>query len=155
MSVYIKKEFERHELDIKALKESMQSVLENLGCGEKELSILLVNDERICKLNAQYRKISQATDVLSFPQNEFGVEFFKSPLLGDVVVSIERAWHQAKIHRLSFEEEIVLLLIHGILHLLGFDHQNSHEEAQEMKQKTHSLFKSIFPNTVLAEVEDY
>ena len=66
--------------------------------------------------------------------------------MGDIVISTETAKRQAAEHGLTLEEEIVLLLIHGILHLLGFDHERSDEEACHMKQKTRELFDWIFPN---------
>ena len=114
-----------------------------------ELSILLVNDHKIRRLNSQYRKIDKTTDVLSFPQIKLGEP--DPILLGDVVVSTDTASRQANEHAISLEEEILLLIIHGTLHLLGFDHEKSSSEATKMKQKTRSLFKVIFPKT---ELED-
>ena len=66
--------------------------------------------------------------------------------MGDIVISTETAKRQAAEHGLTLEEEIVLLLIHGILHLLGFDHERSDEESYHMKQKTRELFDWILPN---------
>ena len=66
--------------------------------------------------------------------------------MGDVVISTVTAKKQASEHGLSTEEEIVLLLIHGILHLIGFDHERSDEEASKMKSKTQEIFNRIFPN---------
>lgn len=155
MSVYVRKEFKKFNLNTWALKKWMQFILDQLECRDKELSILLVNDEKIRKLNYQYRQIDKTTDVLSFPQKAIEKEKFSSPLLGDVVVSTETAWRQSITHNLSFEEEVVLLLIHGILHLLGYDHERSSQEARQMKDKTRTLFKTIFPNTDLAKARNY
>ena len=105
------------------------------------------NDKKIRTLNKQYRGQDRATDVLSFSQNEDeGESKLNSHLMGDVVISTETAKRQAAEHGLTLEEEIVLLLIHGILHLLGFDHERSDEESCHMKQKTRELFDWIFPN---------
>lgn len=126
-------------------------ILEKLGCSRKELSILFTGDSRIRKLNARYRDIDKATDVLSFPQSDGGKT--DSLLLGDVVISVETAWRQAKDHNLSFDEELVFLLIHGTLHLLGYDHEKSPAEAKRMQRKTSNLFKKIFPERSVAGVD--
>lgn len=110
---------------------------------DDELSILLVDDQTIQDLNLQHRKIDSATDVLSFPQME-GDEFI-SHMLGDVVISVETAKRQAVEHQFSLEQELVLLLLHGLLHLLGYDHERSPKEEKLMKEKTWELFALIFP----------
>ena len=66
-------------------------------------------------------------------------------LLGDVVISVETAARQAEEHHLSFNEELILLAIHGILHLLGYDHERSPQDARIMQDKTQVVFESLFP----------
>lgn len=148
MPVYVRNAQRKHRLKSRELKKQAQAILENLGCRDKELSILFAGDGRIRKLNAQYRNIDQPTDVLSFPQND-GTKPV-SPLLGDVVISVETAWRQARDHNLSFDEELALLLIHGTLHLLGYDHEKSPAAARRMGRKTRELFQMIFPGRSLA-----
>lgn len=107
-----------------------------------ELSILLTDDREIHELNAGYRNKDKPTDVLSFAQLEG--EFFSFPgsSLGDVVISTETAVKQAKKYRHSFEAEILRLLIHGILHLLGYDHEKvSKSEAERMRRMERKIFK--------------
>ncbi len=131
-----------------------------------ELSILFVGDKKMSQLNAEYRGINKSTDVLSFPQitekwevrtkksnkdkNQHG-QFYTSHfslstshlLLGDVVISIPRAESQAKIYGWSFYDELLRLLIHGILHLSGYDHETSGYHARIMIKKEQELFNAI------------
>jgi rRNA maturation RNase YbeY len=146
MPVFINDEQKEHSIDFVLLESQGESILLFLGCENQELSVLLANDRKIRTLNKQYRGQDRATDVLSFAQNEEKENKPNSPLMGDVVISTETAKRQATEHGLTLEEEIVLLLIHGILHLLGFDHERSNEESSHMKQKTRELFDWIFPN---------
>lgn len=96
------------------LKFIAQSVLEHEGITESEVSVLLTDDTKMTQLNQQYFRKNYTTDVISFPQNERNV-------LGDVAVSVETAEKQAITFGHHLEDELVYLIIHGILHLLGFD----------------------------------
>ena len=147
MPVHVKREYKKFSVNAWDLESWLNEILKQLKHEDMELSVLLVNDDKIRKLNAEYREIDRATDVLSFPQSVDGK--LDSFLLGDIVISTETAWKQAKEHGLSFEEELVLLLIHGSLHLIGYDHEKSYQEALKMRRKTRSLFKIIFPETKL------
>ncbi len=90
---------------------------------DTELSLYLVDDERMHELNHEWRDIDRTTDVLSFPQDEPG-------LLGDVVVNVDAIQRQAAEHGLEPAEERRFLLIHGVLHLLGHDHRDPDERAR-------------------------
>ena len=125
------------------MKNHAETFLRELGRLDDELSILLVDDANIQNLNRQHRNIDTATDVLSFPQIEDGE--FISHMLGDVVISVETARRQADEHHFSLEQELVLLLLHGLLHLLGYDHERSQKDEKLMKEKTWELFALIFP----------
>ena len=155
MDIQIQDDQQVHEIDSGNLSDHAQKILLALEHTESELSILLVDDEKIRELNQQYRKIDSATDVLSFPQEDDEPAEFVSHMLGDVVISVETAWRQAAEHRFSLEQELVLLLIHGTLHLLGFDHERSLEEEKIMKQKTWELFGLIFPGQVPSDSCQY
>ena len=146
MAVFISNNQKEYFVDCELLEKQSKSILLFLGCENQELSILLTNDKKIKELNKQYRGYNEATDVLSFPQNEEKENKSSSLLMGDVVISTATAKRQASEHGLSPEEEIVLLLIHGILHLVGFNHERSDEEASKMKRKTQEIFNRIFPN---------
>ncbi len=113
-----------------------------------EVSVALVDDDFIRELNRQYRSIDMATDVLSFTLGEIAFntnnDFVscETNLLGDVVVSLERAMVQADKYGNTFEKEVVFLVVHGILHLLGYDHESDEEKAV-MRQKEKEIMKTL------------
>ena len=145
MEILISNAQSLHPIESQTLKNRLKTVLTGLELGNCELSVLFTDDPGIRDLNRKYRSQDHATDVLSFPQDE-GVENGQGQvLLGDVAVSVETAARQAEDHHLSLEEELILLLIHGILHLMGYDHERSPKEARIMKEKTRETFERIFP----------
>ena len=113
-------------------------LLRRLDLGETELSILLVNDREMRALNRQYRGIDRTTDVLAFAQQE-GAGGSPDGLLGDVVISVDTARRQAWSGRRPLGREAERLLVHGLLHLLGYDHERSAREAARMKRKEREL----------------
>lgn len=117
-------------------------ILRALGKDKEALSLLFVNDPAIRRLNRQYRKIDTPTDVLSFPLNHQRVRY-GSPLLGDIVISVETARRQARELGHILERELTFLLIHGILHLLGWDHERSPQEARRMYKKQRELLSLL------------
>ncbi len=119
------------------------AALENLGgLEEAELSIVLSDDSAIRKLNKTYRGVDRATDVLSFSQREGEDGDSDLAVLGDIVISLDRAHEQAREYGHSFEREMGFLVVHGILHLLGWDHEKADEEAV-MMAKTEEILKEI------------
>ena len=155
MPIFINDEQTECVIDYEKLESQVRNILIGLKCEEKEISILLADDKKMRELNKQYRDQDRSTDVLSFPQNEDEEEGLNPHLLGDVVISTVTARKQSTQHELSLEEELVLLLTHGILHLLGYNHERSEEEARQMKGKTRELFCKIFPDKKLAESWDF
>ncbi len=109
--------------------------------GDAEVSVTFVDNDQIRRLNAKFRDKDSATDVLSFPMGENGEydlnPFTGAKLLGDVVLSMEKAAEQAQEYEHSFEREVCYLTVHSMLHLLGYDHMNSEEKAvMRMKEET-------------------
>ena len=141
------------EVDLKKLQNYAEKFMQALKRQDDELSILLVDDANMQNLNRLHRNIDSATDVLSFPQAEN--DEFISHMLGDVVISVETAERQAKEHQFSLEQELVLLLIHGLLHLLGYDHEQSLQDEMLMKTKTWELFGMIYPGKVPSSACNY
>jgi probable rRNA maturation factor len=105
-----------------------------------ELSLALVGNPEIRKLNAQYRDKDYATDVLSFPAED---RLPGPPLLGDVVISVSKAQAQARERGRTLEEEMTTLLIHGIVHLLGYDHERSAHEARVMGRLERKIYRAL------------
>lgn len=114
-----------------------EKMLRHLGLSAVELSVALVDDATIHELNRDYRKKDKPTDVLAFPLQE-PVPEHVTGLLGDVILSIDTARKQAKKHRRTLLAELTMLLAHGLLHLLGYDHQTDAEE-REMTARTREL----------------
>ena len=112
------------------LKKITESILRALQRSNDELSIALVGDKEMRPLNAKYRKTNKTTDVLSFPADHPTPA--RPVLLGDVIISVEQARRQAKERNHSLKSEMVTLLIHGILHLVGYDHERSPQQAKIM-----------------------
>jgi len=108
-----------------------------------EISILLLDDPQIRELNREYRKKDKSTDVLSFPMLDDMVKNVQPQLLGDIVISVETAEKQAEKRKCSLYNELSRLLIHGTLHLLGYDHELSKKDAQEMRKKENAIFEKI------------
>jgi probable rRNA maturation factor len=121
------------------VRQTARKILALLDEGKTELSVALVGNEEIEKLNEKYRHKPEPTDVLSFPADEPPA----GRLLGDVVISLERAEEQAKSGGWTLDEEIDRLLIHGILHLLGYDHERSKREAGVMRAMEKKLFRAL------------
>lgn len=117
-------------------------MLESLGLGDAELSILLCDDETIRELNLQYRKKNKPTDVLAFPMQDGPGPQAQPGLLGDVVISLPTATRQAAEHDRPIIEEVTFLLAHGLLHLLGYDHATRSDE-RDMRARTEKLMAAI------------
>jgi probable rRNA maturation factor len=110
----------------------------HLQLGESELSIVLTNDEQIQELNKLYRRRDRPTDVLAFAMREGRFAGLTGELLGDVVVSVPRARIQARERSVALLSEITMLLAHGMLHLLGWDHDTPSKD-RRMRRETDLL----------------
>ncbi len=100
----------------------------------------MLDDEKIKALNKTYLNRNRPTDVISFPQNDGVSAHADSTLLGDVVISLETARRQARRSGKPLREEFAFLLIHGMLHLLGYDHEGPLRKAREMASREKELF---------------
>ncbi len=113
------------------------------GLGDQaEISVLLCHDEYIRRLNKQYRQMDRPTDVLSFALNEGEEDGYDGPdasLLGDIVISLEKAEEQAAEYGHSFERELAYLTVHGMLHILGYDHMEPDDKAEMRREEEYIL----------------
>jgi probable rRNA maturation factor len=120
---------QRHfKVDTEAWTTFATRVLAAIGNGESSATIAFVSDKRIRELNRQFRGIDKATDVLSFRAD--GPDELN---LGDIVISTETAATQAKENGLSFDDEIAQLILHGLLHLSGYDHETDNGEMNRLE----------------------
>ena len=130
------------KVDIVGLRVLAGRMLRALDLADSELSVALVDDAEIKALNAQWRDKDRATDVLSFSLVEGDFADHRAGLLGDVVISVETAAEQAADEHRSLDEVVTKLLIHGVLHLIGHDHE-ADDEAAKMRGEERRLWKAI------------
>ena len=114
-----------------------------MECPDGELSILIVDDPEIARLNKTYLGRSGPTNVIAFPMQEGPFGQINPNLLGDVVISLDTAAREAQDAAVPLESRLDELLIHGILHLLGFDHEKTSEQAKAMKIKEEQLLELL------------
>lgn len=117
------------KLDTKVLQDFVDHLPARVDeAGGRTFSVALVSDRRMVELNRFFRDRDSTTDVLSFPQEAETFESEQINNLGDVVISTEQAERQAKENKLSLENEIKQLILHGLLHLCGYDHETDNGE---------------------------
>jgi rRNA maturation RNase YbeY len=143
MEVLIDNQQNRLSIPNAKLKKTAMAILNALDCPEGELSLLIVDDDDIAALNQQYRGRSGPTNVLAFSMNEGAFGDIAPHLLGDVVISVDTCLREADSAGISFERHFTELLIHGILHLFGFDHEQSEEDEHRMTAKSDELLQRI------------
>lgn len=129
-------------VDARSVKRTARRLLEAIGEPGSTLSLSFVDDAEIRELNRQHRNKDKATDVLSFPLAANDVPGDHERLLGDVVISVETARRQAADYDATLEAEINRLLIHGVLHVMGHDHEDA-AEAQRMRAEERRLAAGI------------
>ena len=115
--------------------------------GSAEISVSFVDNEQIHKLNKEYRNIDRETDVLSFPLGENGEYDINhdtgAKMLGDIVISLEKAVEQAEAYGHPLQREVAFLTVHSMLHLLGYDHEGGGLEAVRMREKEESVLTKL------------
>jgi len=121
------------------VRRDAQAILRHLGEDDAELTVSLVDDGAIHELNRRYRGNDCPTDVLAFAMREGAHADLHPGVLGDVVISLDTAARQAEEHGLRLGEEVDRLLVHGILHLAGYDHEISLREERRMKRKERAM----------------
>lgn len=125
------------------IRASLRKLLSLTGQQNAEVSVLLVGDKAMRSLNRRYRGKDRTTDVLSFPLREGRFIRIQPHVLGDIVLSLPAAARQAKTSGEPYHEEIRRLLVHGYLHLLGYDHEKSRAEAGRMIGRERRLREAL------------
>jgi len=129
-------------IDRALLRRRARRMLAALDSEDAELSILLTDDASIAALNRRYRGRSRPTDVLAFSLLEGAHADRRGALLGDVVIGIETAARQARARRRNLDDEVARLLVHGALHLLGYDHVRS-AQARIMRAQERRVWRTL------------
>jgi len=148
MAVYLRVSLVRYTVRRPSLIRLVQRILMAVGEANSELSLELIGDARIRRLNREYREQDRVTDVLAFPIREAMTPQVRAPttnMLGDVVISIPTAFRQAQEAGRSMDDELATLLVHGVLHLCGYDHERSPREALRMSRREQQILHMISP----------
>ncbi len=140
--ILINKELYDRQITKKFIKESAEKILEYMGIDKAEVSITLTDDRTIQSINKEWRGKNMPTDVLSFPIDEKPPKY-RYRVLGDIVISLPYAKRQSEEIGLSYREEVIRLLIHGILHLLGYDHERSKKDEDIMFSLQDQIFENL------------
>jgi probable rRNA maturation factor len=126
-----------------ALETKLRNLLRSIGLHNAELSVLFVGDRAMRTLNRRYRGKDKTTDVLSFSLREGKFSHVQPDVLGDIVIAVPTAARHAAKTGHTLSREIEVLLVHGLLHLLGYDHERNGNEARRMKRRELQLLKRI------------
>lgn len=144
MAIHIRNQQNSKSISSRRVRKDLAAALSLLGCEEAELSVLFTGSARMKQLNALYRGIPKETDVLSFAMDEdFSPVAPPSHILGDIVISVPRTVEQARAYKTTFYEELLRLLLHGLLHLLGYDHEKSRYQKMKMEKMEKELLHAV------------
>jgi probable rRNA maturation factor len=131
-------------LDRRRLRRRILALGKLLDVADREISLVLTDDRGIREINRDYLGRDRPTNVISFAIGEGEFAAVNPQLLGDIVISVERALHDAQEAELPLEDELDFLLIHGLLHLTGYNHEGvADSEAQRMTRKEQELFEAL------------
>ena len=146
MPIHVQSYVRRETFNQACLDQLARAILSNVGAASGELGILLVGDRRMRGLNRRYRGKDRTTDVLAFSMREYLTPHplpFTPVMLGDVVIAVPTATRHAKQGQRSLNEELTVLLVHGILHLCGYDHERNEKEARRMHRRERMILQSL------------
>ena len=164
MKIYFENEQDKHVVTYKLkmlLRRAMEETLDYEQYGNPcEISVTFTDNEGIHELNRKFRGIDRPTDVLSFPLFDYEGETEEPPvdelkgMLGDIVLSLEQAMRQAEEYGHSFERETAFLTVHSMLHLLGYDHETSEADEQDMRRRQGEIMERLGLSVKSGEEED-
>jgi probable rRNA maturation factor len=143
MDVLIDNQHDPHGIDPQEILETAEIILNTLDKAEAELSILITDDLKIAELNKCYLNREGPTNVIAFPMQDGEFTQINSYLLGDVGISTDSAAKEGKTAGIGTAMRFRELLVHGILHLCGYDHEESEHEALRMENKANFLLQAI------------
>lgn len=132
------------KLDLRRLRSDFLKAIKYLHCQDREISLSLLDDKGIQEINREYLGRDKPTNVISFGMQEGEWQDIQPTVLGDIIISVETADRDSLVSDVDINDEILFLFIHGLLHLIGFDHEDGIEEhASIMKAKEKEVFEKI------------
>ena len=150
MKLQIENNQNKIKIDKRRIRSTVLRIMRILDCADKEISLSFVDDEKIKELNKEYLGKDKPTNVISFSLREGEYSDINPQIMGDIIISVETAQRDALLGNLTVSQEIDFLIIHGILHLLGYNHENTtRKETNKMQKKENDLFKVPYGCDVL------
>ena len=143
MTILIKSNLKKQRPPAARIRASLRMLMGSAGLRDAEVSVLLTGDRAMRTLNRRYRGKDRTTDVLSFPLRGGTFSRVQRRLLGDIVICLPVAARQARAAGETLLDEIDRLLVHGFLHLLGYDHEQSGREARRMEERERRLREAL------------
>jgi probable rRNA maturation factor len=143
MKIWIRNRQKHIPLNLREIRRAARRILAELALPDAELSILLVDDVQIQELNRRYLHRDKPTNVLAFPMSKGAYSTLHPHLLGDLAISVETARRQSNRFGLNPTQMLILLMVHGILHLNGYEHEGTRRGAREMAIKQKVLFHLV------------
>jgi probable rRNA maturation factor len=141
MNIHIENRQKAIKLDLRRIRRIVHKLKKILNCSDQEISLLFVDAEQIREINRQYLNRDHPTNVISFPLRDGDYGNINPQVLGDIVICAERALRDAAAGDLSLNDEIDFLVIHGLLHLLGYNHGGGNKkDAIKMRDKENEIF---------------
>jgi rRNA maturation RNase YbeY len=147
MRIWIQNRQKKYGMNRRKVLQWAREILSAQNYQDAELGLLFVNDRQIRTYNAKYRGKDKPTDVLSFPMLEGIGGGLHPQFLGDVMISLETARKEAVLFGRKESEQVLVLLIHGVLHLIGYDHEREEKEARRMERRERLLFKRLIESS--------
>jgi len=148
MKIWIRNQQKHILLDLRKIRRVAKRILADLALPDAELSILLVNDVQIQELNRRYLHRDKPTNILAFPMRKGEFSSLHPHLLGDLAISVETAQRQSNRFGLDDMGMVILLMIHGILHLVGYEHEGTRKGAREMALKQKQIFQNVIQERI-------
>jgi len=144
MKLQIENNQNKIKIDKRRIRSTVPRIMRILDCADKEISLSFVDDEKIKELNKEYLGKDKPTNVISFSLREGEYSDINPQIMGDIIISVETAQRDALWGNLTVSQEIDFLIIHGILHLLGYNHENTtRKETNKMRKKEKDLFTAV------------
>jgi rRNA maturation RNase YbeY len=146
MPLFVRSQVRLVRFNLLRVERLVSAILFAVGESPSELSVTFVGDRRMRRLNCRYRRKDRTTDVLAFAARDARMPHtlhLAPESLGDVVIAAPTAARQARKGNRSFDEEVAALLVHGILHLCGYDHERSQTEARRMNRREKMILKQL------------
>jgi probable rRNA maturation factor len=141
MRVIIENRQKQIGIDRRSVRRAMFRIMKLLNCSDKVISLLFVDDKEIREINRHYLSRDYPTNVISFSLTEGEFGDINPDILGDIVISAETAFNDAEESGIAFNDELAFLMIHGVLHLLHYNHEDANEaNTLTMKKKEQELF---------------